>query len=601
MLKRLLNRAEEDLLQAERHLLQQLAVNLVRLEASKDDQGRLEQTRLHLDELFLLVVVGEFNAGKSAFINALLGQSLLEEGALPTTVRVHRIHYGERISRTLDEVDLEVITAPVDWLRELNIVDTPGTNAVIQRHQEITEEFVPRSDLVLFVTSADRPFSESERQFLDRIRAWGKKVVLVVNKVDLLQDNDIAKVHAFVADNSLKLLGMEPPIFLVSAKLAQRAKFANQSTNQPAAAASQSTNLPAAAASQPTILELWSASRFEPLERYILDTLDEQERLRLKLLSPLGVAGKLHDRYAEVVVSRLDVLAEDFTTIDTVEHDLAAFEEDMRRDLQYRLGQVDATLYAMADRGIAFIDQWVRIGRVFDLANSAKVREAFDREVVADTNVQLERQINDLIDWIVDREFKQWQAVMAYLNRRADLHKERVIGEIGGTFESNRRDLLEVVRRDTQRAIGSFDHQTEAAKLAESVQSALAQTALVEVGALGLGALLVASLHTLLLDVTGLLFAGTLAAIGLYVLPNRRRKARDELRAKVADLQTRLHEALSAQFEQEMSRSQQAMQEAIQPYTRFIHNEREKLTGIASDLSGIEQEMRTLRAKIEAL
>jgi small GTP-binding protein len=591
LLKRLLNQTEEDLLRAERDLLQQLNRDLTRLEASKEDQFRLEQARAHLDELFLLVVVGEFNAGKSAFINALLGQSLLEEGALPTTTRVHRIHYGEQISRTLDEADLERITAPVDWLRELNIVDTPGTNAVIQRHQEITEEFVPRSDLVLFVTSSDRPFSESERQFMDRIRAWGKKVVIVVNKVDLLQNEDVSRVRSFVADNAVKLLGVEPPIFLVSARLAQRAKFANQSTNLPTP---QPTN-------QPTVLELWSASRFEPLERYILDTLDEQERLRLKLLNPLGVAGMLRDKYAAIAATRLDILADDFTTIDTVEVDLAAFEEDMRRDFQYRLGQVDATLYAMADRGIAFIDQWVRIVRVFDLANSAKVREAFEREVVADTNVQLERQINDLIDWMVDREHKQWEAVMGYLNRRADLHRERVIGEVGGSFEGNRRALLETVRRDTQRAIGSFDHQTEAAKLAESVQNALAQTALVEAGALGLGALLIASLHTLLLDVTGLLFAGTLAAIGLYVLPNRRRKARDELRAKVADLQQRLHETLSAQFEQEMGRSKQTMQEAIQPYTRFIRNEREKLTGIAGELGEIEQEMRTLRAKIDAL
>lgn len=598
MLKRLLNAPEEAILRTERELLLQLSQSLIRLEAGQEDRTQLERARTHLDELFLLVVVGEFNAGKSAFINALLGQRLLEEGALPTTSRVHRIHHGDQISRTFQEADLEVISAPVEWLRDLNIVDTPGTNAVIQRHQEITEDFVPRSDLVLFVTSADRPFSESERLFLERIRQWGKKVVIVVNKVDLLDDADIARVRAFVSDNAIKLLGVEPPIFLVSAKLAQRAKFANQSTNLPS---SPSTNLPLSPAPQPTILELWSASRFEPLERYILDTLDEQERLRLKLLSPLGIADKLSAKYAAVTANRLEILADDFLSIDDVERDLAAFGEDMSRDFQYRLGQIDATLYAMADRGITFIDQWLRIGRVFDLANSAKVREAFEREVVADTNLQLERQINDLIDWIVEREHKQWEGVMGYLNRRADVHKDRVIGEIGGSFESSRRALLETVRRDTQRAIGAFDHQAEAAKLAESVQSALAQTALVEVGALGLGALLVASLHTLLLDVTGLLFASTLAAIGLYVLPNRRRKARDELRAKVADLQQRLHEALSTQFEQEMSRSGQAMQEAIQPYTRFIRTEREKLTSIASDLTKIEQEMRTLRAKIETL
>ena len=595
MLKRLLNRNEEDLLLAERSLLQKLSVDLARLEVTREDQDRLEQARQQLDELFLLVVVGEFNAGKSAFINALLGQSLLDEGALPTTTRVHRIHHGDQISRTLDEADLEVITAPVEWLRELNIVDTPGTNAVIQRHQEITEQFVPRSDLVLFVTSADRPFSESERLFMDRIREWGKKVVIVVNKVDMLHDDDIAKVRDFVAENAVKLLGVEPQIFLVSAKLAQRAKSANQSTNLPIL---QSANLPTP---RPTVLELWSASRFEPLERYILETLDEQERLRLKLLSPLGVAGKLRDRYANVAATRLEILADDFSTIDTVDVDLAAFEEDMRRDFRYRLGQIDATLYAMGDRGIAFIDQWLRIARVFDLANSAKVREAFEREVIADTNLQLERQINDLIDWMVEREHRQWEAVMGYLNRRADLHQDRVIGEVGGSFDSNRRALLEAVRRDTQRAIAGFDHQAEAAKLAESVQTALAQTALVEAGALGLGALLVAALHTLVLDLTGILFAGALAAVGLYVLPARRRKARDELRAKVADLQQRLHEALSTPFEQEMSRSRQAVQEAIQPYTRFIRNEREKLTTIAGNLDGIEQEMRTLRVKIDAL
>ena len=598
MLKRLLNPSEETILRTERELLLQLSQSLIRLEAGQEDQTQLERARTHLDELFLLVVVGEFNAGKSAFINALLGQRLLEEGALPTTSRVHRIHHGDQISRTLHEADLEVISAPVEWLRDLNIVDTPGANAVIQRHQEITEDFVPRSDLVLFVTSADRPFSESERLFMGRIRQWGKKVVIVVNKVDILDDADIARVRAFVSDNAVKLLDVEPPIFLISAKLAQRAKFANQSTHLPS---SPATHLPSSPAPQPTILELWSASRFEPLERYILDTLDEQERLRLKLLSPLGIAGKLRTKYAAVAANRLEILGDDFISIDDVERDLAAFGEDMSRDFHFRLGQIDATLYAMADRGIAFIDQWLRIGRVFDLANSAKVREAFEREVVADTNLQLERQINDLIDWIVEREHKQWQGVMAYLNRRADQHKERMIGEVGGSFEGNRRALLETVRRDTQRAIGVFDHQAEAAKLAESVQSALAQTALVEVGALGLGALLVASLHTLLLDVTGLLFASTLAAIGLYVLPNRRRKARDELRAKVADLQTRLHEALTAQFSQEMSRSEQAMQEAIQPYTRFIRTEREKLTSIASDLTKIEQEMRTLRARIEAL
>ncbi|MER2598138.1 MAG: dynamin family protein [Caldilineales bacterium] len=586
MLKRLLNRTEEDLLHVERTLLQQLHTALVQLDAVKEDQSRLQQAQQQLNELFLLVVVGEFNAGKSAFINALLGQSLLEEGATPTTMRVHIIRHGEQVTRHLLEAEMEQITAPLEWLREINIVDTPGANAVVLRHQQITEEFVPRSDLVLFVTSADRPFSESERLFMQRIREWGKKVVIVINKADILDEADTTKVRAFVVENAVKLLGVEPQIFMVSAKLAQRAKAANQ---QPPVAG------------QPGVLELWSESRFEPLERYILDTLDEKERLRLKLFNPLGIAGKLREHYSAITANRLEVLGDDFTTIDTVEKDLDTFEEDTRRDFQYRLSQIDAILYEMSDRGVAFIDQWLRLGRVFDLTNSAKVREAFERDVVADTTILLERQVSDLIDWIVEREHRQWQGIMAYLNRRADLHKDRVIGEVGGSFENNRRALLEAVRRDTQRALSGFDQQAEATKLAESVQNALAHTALVEAGALGLGAILLTALHTLVLDLTGLLFAGAVAAVGLYVLPNRRRKAREDLRAKVSELQGNLHETLSAQFEKELARSRQAMQEAIQPYTRFIRNEREKLTAINSELATLEQAMRTLHAKIEAL
>lgn len=74
---------------------------------------------------------------------------------------------------------------PAALLREMNIVDTPGTNVILERQQRLTEEYVPRADLVLFVLSADRPLSESELAFLKYIRQWRKKVVFVVNKVRL--------------------------------------------------------------------------------------------------------------------------------------------------------------------------------------------------------------------------------------------------------------------------------------------------------------------------------------------------------------------------------------------------------------------------------
>ncbi|HEY9422434.1 MAG TPA: dynamin family protein, partial [Thermoanaerobaculia bacterium] len=187
MLRRILNRNQDELLAENRRLVADLQTVLARFDASADDQATLRRSAQQLDELFLLVVAGEFNAGKSAFINALLGSKVLEEGVTPTTTHVHIIKHGPTVERLPLEEALDVVTAPVELLQDINIVDTPGTNAIHREHEAITREFVPRSDMVLFVTSADRPFTESERAFLQGIRDWGKKIVVVVNKIDILE------------------------------------------------------------------------------------------------------------------------------------------------------------------------------------------------------------------------------------------------------------------------------------------------------------------------------------------------------------------------------------------------------------------------------
>ncbi|HEY8148661.1 MAG TPA: dynamin family protein, partial [Vicinamibacteria bacterium] len=203
MKERILTERQQALLAEERSLLADLRAALARLDVESDDQDTFRRSLRQLEELFLLVVVGEFNAGKSAFINALLGQRVLEEGVTPTTTRIGLLKYGPAVHREADESGLDVITAPVEMLRDINIVDTPGTNAVRREHEMLTREFIPRSDLVLFVTSADRPFTESERAFLESIRDWGKKIVVAVNKIDILEsEDDLRRVLAFVSENA---------------------------------------------------------------------------------------------------------------------------------------------------------------------------------------------------------------------------------------------------------------------------------------------------------------------------------------------------------------------------------------------------------------
>ena len=265
MLHRILDDARKDLLRDVRRQLGELRVALVRAEAPEDEQKALGRSITQLDELFLLVVVGEFNAGKSAVINALLGEQVLEEGVTPTTSRIELLKHGAERTRTPAGGGYEEITLPVGILREMSVVDTPGTNAVVRGHEALTRDFVPRSDLVLFVTSADRPFTESERAFLEAIRDWGKKVVVAVNKTDILdKPADVDKVVEFVRDKLRELLGLRPEVFAVSARRAQKAKAAGVAPDP-------------------------RTTGFGALEAYLTRTLDDAERLRLKLLSPVGV------------------------------------------------------------------------------------------------------------------------------------------------------------------------------------------------------------------------------------------------------------------------------------------------------------------------
>lgn len=581
-MQRLLTREQEQLLRRERDLLGELRVQLARLDAPQEDLELLKRSLQQMEELFLLVVVGEFNAGKTAFLNALLGARLLQEGVTPTTAQIHLLRYGETLSQQMAPDDYLLIYAPVEWLREINLVDTPGTNAVIQRHQQITEHFVPRSDLVLFVTSADRPFSESERTFLERIRQWGKKIVIVVNKIDLIEEpSERAQIVQFVAENGRKLLGIEPQIFTVSARLALQAKLA--------------------ANGAPPQGSLWDASLFAPLEHFMVEQLDARERLRLKLENPLGVAGNLIGQYSQLISNRQELLHGDFQTLDTIEEQLAIYESDMRRDFKYQLSHVDNVLYEMAERGERFFDETMRLGRIFDLLNGDKLRGEFERQVVGDSSRQIERHVSELIDWLVDKDYRQWQAVMEYLNRRAVQHTDRIVGQMSGSFESNRQNLIASVGREAQHVVDSYDREAESLKLAQEVQTAIIQTAAVQVGALGLGAILVTLLHSTLLDVTGILGAGAVAALGLYVLPARRARLKSDMRQRINQLRSQLSAAITRQFDAELKDSVQRLREAIAPYTRFVRVEREKLEKLNIDLQQAKYQVSALHNEIQQI
>jgi small GTP-binding protein len=572
-----LNDEQAQFLRNEKETLAEIRLALAELDVPRDGLVTLQEAILQLDELFLIVVVGEFNAGKSALVNALLGESVLREGATPTTTRVTRVKWGEQAAEQVIDEGFAIYTYPLQLLKELNIVDTPGTNAVIRQHERLTDEFIPRSDLVLFITSADRPMTESERQFLERILAWGKKIVFVLNKADILEDETaLREVQDFVNQHAVKVLGASPVFFSLSARLAKRAR----SEPDP---------------EQSRLLR--TRSHLDDLEQYITATLDDSARLWLKFNNPLGVADKLVTRAEEAVRARAEDLKEDRETVAALEAVIGAYQQDLGSELTPRLAEVENILHRLEQRGLDFFDNTLRLTNIHNLVRGDLVRAQFEKQVLADVPQKIEEQVQRMIDWLVQKDLHEWQQVMNYLQRRRALNVDHIVGDGSGPRETHRRELIDTVGKTAQTIVETYDRNQEASELAKSVETAVAQTALLEAGAVGLGALLAAVVASSALDITGILAAGTMAILGLFVIPYKRKQAKDRFKEKIELLRMKLIETLTTLFNNECTGAVSRLKDGVAPYTRYIRAERENIEKAESAVAELQQKLSTLHAQ----
>ena len=353
----LLRAGDRELAADERATLSELRDVLVRLEATPESLAALGRSMQQLDELFLLVVVGEFNSGKSAFINALLGGRVLEEGVTPTTAQVHLLQYGASPSR------VERTPAPARdhgpggvSCATIHMVDTPGTNAVVREHEAITADFVPRSDLVLFVTSADRPFTESERAVPGadpRVGQEGRHRPQQ-GRSARVAPRSCETVVAFIAEH---------------ARAAARHDAGDLSGQRAAGAARQarrSGRVGREPVRGPRALPARAARR---ARAPATETRQPARRRR-----GAGGAVRRRDRRPAGVCCRRTC-----GSSTTWNGSTPIYRDDMDRQFGLRMAEIENVLLQMEQRGHVYFDEMLRIGRVFDLLNKARVREGFRR------------------------------------------------------------------------------------------------------------------------------------------------------------------------------------------------------------------------------
>jgi small GTP-binding protein len=565
-----MSREARELVVRERGVMTDLRSLLSRLEAAPEDLEDLRQAHEDLEGIFMLVICGEYNSGKSSLVNALLGDSVVPEGVTPTTDRITILGYGEEPHEVEESGWIVRRSFPSPLLRDLALVDTPGTNAIIERHQELTERFVPRADLVLFVTSADRPFTQSERVFLELISDWGKKITVVVNKIDILESSDERQqVLDFVREHARQTLQVTPQVFGLAARKASRARQSGTPANL------AGTGLP-------------------ELEAYIEASLYGSERLRLKLQSPLGVAEHVARKYRGSLAGKLALLEDDRRTLDEIDRQRAQYEKDMRREFASYLARIKTVLVEVERRGDVFFDDTIRFGNVLGLMNSDKVRKQFEEKVIRGADREVDKAVGETVDWFLQRNLQLWEDIMTFVNERRKAAEDRVIGEVGGRFQYDRDSLLRSLREQAEGVLEGYDERLEADRLATSLQAAVVRSGLLQVGGLGIGAAIVAFLSGAALDITGIALGITIAGLGVLVLPRRRARAKRELHEKMQALRDGLEASLGAQLEKELERASEKLTGALTPYTRFVRTE-------LGRMDEIEEELQVLVEQIEAL
>ena len=184
-------------------------------EATQILRGRLT----NLQAAALIVIVGEVKAGKSSFINALVREEVCEVAPGPCTAGIRELVYGgERKVVSLGQCR-ERVFLPKEVLREVTVVDTPGTNSIIQNHESITEDYIPQSDLVVFIFSAANPHTKSAWELLTLIRKeWHPKMVFVLQQSDRASQRELTMNREHVTEYARDRQVENPTVFTLSAK-----------------------------------------------------------------------------------------------------------------------------------------------------------------------------------------------------------------------------------------------------------------------------------------------------------------------------------------------------------------------------------------------
>ncbi|KAB2605305.1 hypothetical protein D8674_005022 [Pyrus ussuriensis x Pyrus communis] len=593
---------EKKFIEAERSVLLK-AINVIQKAAPlMEEVSLLVDAVSQIDEPFLLVIVGEFNSGKSTVINALLGNKYLKDGVVPTTNEITFLRYTEmdageeqRCERPPDGQYICYLPAPI--LKEMNVVDTPGTNVILQRQQRLTEEFVPRADLLLFVISADRPLTESEVAFLRYTQQWKKKVVFVLNKSDIYRNaHELEEAMSFIKKNTQKLLNTEHvTLFPVSARSALEAKLSASMFGKDYAELSTSD-------------AQWKSSNFSELENFLYSFLDGStstgmERMKIKLETPVAIAEKLLSACETLVTQDCRYAKQDLASIKDIVGSVKNYAVKMENESIAWRRRILSVIDITKSRVVEHIEATLQLSNLDLVANyvfkgekSSTIATTLrvQNDVMGPAFSDVQKQLGEYVTWL--------QSDSACEGRMyAEMFEKRwpsFVYPYGGVHSEN---SLKKVNELSLKVIEGFS-TSAASKLYDQEIREVSLATFGGLGAAGLSASLLTSvLPTTLED---LLALGLASAGGLLVIskfPSRRQEMIEKVKRTADALAREVEEAMQNDLSEAIGNMEIFVKNVSQPYQDTAQQRLDKLLELQDEISNVDKQLQTLRIEIQNL
>ncbi|MEP7292381.1 MAG: dynamin family protein [Chloroflexota bacterium] len=550
------------------------------------------------DMFFLVVVIGEFNAGKSTFINALLGDELLQMGITPTTEAIHLIRYGETAVRkpTMREDGIYEWAHPNTGAVGVSLVDTPGTGSVFQKHEKTAKSFLHRSDLVIFVISAKRALAETERLYLELARDYGKKIILVVNQVDLLNPNERQEVRRFVERQVEELLDLKPLLFMVSAK--EAVKAAKDSSTSGLAVSP-------VGASQ-------TDSGIDAVKAHLRGVFNETPPAQQKLIAQLDMAGMVVKNYLDAVKARIDLVSADTVKVRDVQRELETQSSGLGGQLAAARAQIDSVFEGMRLRGLQFINENLSIRKIGRSVNREQLQQQFQDVVVGRALRDIDEATRNYINALVDNSRAYWRSVIERLNQLRDLLEQEVSGLDSGIYAEQREALQDAINI-AEAELKSYSSGKIIGDMQDVFQANMNGFTMGALAALvGLVVVLVATIGTpgpviglgaAALAAPALLIAAPLAAVGGWAAMRYYRRVTDdtkrELNSRINEVETTYHAALDDLTMKERNRLTQYGRQVLTPIFSRLDVLTERYKAQESEMRAYQEQIAALRKDIE--